>query len=76
MRPVGSCGLAPEIEPFATSLLRNEERFTTLATMDILRDVGTPACIPALQELAAGPDPHFRLTANAAIQAIERRQKR
>ena len=67
---------APKSEPFLLPLLRNEDLFTTLGTMDILRDVGTPACIPALQELAAGPDPHFRLTANAAIQAIERRQKR
>ena len=70
LRPLG-----PKSEPFLIPLLHDSNPATISTTIDLLRDLGTSASVPALQSLATGGEIRYRRAAKNAVERIQSRGK-
>jgi hypothetical protein len=66
---------ASKSEPALIELLQETDHFVLSDTIRLLKDLGTPASIPALQQHVAGDDFFLRREAAEAIKTIQKRTK-
>jgi len=63
--------MGPVAAPAVARLLKSADRKDRKMALDVLKEIGTSAELPAMRELVTDPDGIVRIAASRAVEAVE-----